>query len=119
MQQGDSTYNFFNQLDTFLAQNVTDKNLHKFIINKDNSYFVRFKLYENTVLFLGHDELPVKSLMSFYDVLQTNTKLRLVFSFSHSWEFDSKFGFSATVSRIQIDEATFNSKALDELKFYD
>ena len=114
---GDELYNFFSMVDSFLTENVVYKPLHKFIICKNGEYSVRFKLYGTTLLFLGKEELPIKNIMSFYDVLVPGSKIRVVFSFSHSWEFNNTVGFSASVIRVQIDETTFNKSILDDVQF--
>ena len=106
INQDDSTFEFFTRLDSLIEETVTDSAVHKFIIKKNDQYYVRFKLYQSTDLFLGKQKQSVKSLLDFYNYLKPNTKFRLVFGFSHSWSMNGKTGFTATVKRVQLDEAT-------------
>ena len=79
------------------------KNYHSIIYKKDNSYYLKFKIYLNTGLFdKDKNRISITSLHEFHQYLREGTKVRLVFTFSKLWKMANEYGFSLSVRRVQL-----------------
>ena len=112
VNQNDTTYDVFNAMDHYLADEFKSEHIHKFIINKNDNYYVRFKLYNSTEVFVKNKKVNIHSLLHFYKILKPETKLRIVFGFTHCWSINNKTGFSPKVLRIQLNELDLDNEVL-------
>jgi len=82
---------------------LSNKKYHKLISEKDNEYYLRFKLYDNTALFdKDKNKIGITSLLDFYKYLREDKTIKIVFGFSKLWSMGKEFGFSMSVRRILL-----------------
>ena len=84
---------------------IPNKNYHGLISEKDESYFLKFKIYLDTALFdKNKNRISITSLFDFYRYLKEDTQLKLVFRFSKMWRMSNSYGFSMSVRRILLKD---------------
>ena len=84
---------------------LSNKKYHKLISEKDNEYYLRFKLYDNTALFdKDKNKIGITSLLDFYKYLREDKTIKIVFGFSKLWSMGKEFGFSMSVKRILLKD---------------
>ena len=92
------------------------KKYHSLISEKENNYFLKFKIYLNTGLFdKNKNRISITSLTDFVKYFQEGSTIKIVFGFSKLWQMNSEYGFSLSVRRIllrdevkEIPEKTVN-----------
>ena len=88
---------------------LSSKNYHPLITQKDNEYYLKFKLYLNTALFdKDKNKLSITSLSDFYKYLREGKTVKIVFGFSKLWSMGRDFGFSMSVRRILLKDEIKN-----------
>jgi len=84
---------------------LSNKKYHKLISEKDNEYYGKFKLYDNTALFdKDKNKISITSLLDFYKYLREGKNIKIVFGFSKLWSMGKEFGFSMSVKRILLKD---------------
>ena len=84
---------------------LSNKKYHTLISEKDNEYYLKFKLYNNTALFdKDKNKIDITSLLDFYKYLREGKTIKIVFGFSKLWSMGKEFGFSMSVKRILLKE---------------
>ena len=88
---------------------LSSKNYHPLITQKENEYYLKFKLYLNTALFdKDKNKLSITSLSDFYKYLREGKTVKIVFGFSKLWSMGRDFGFSMCVIRILLKDEIKN-----------
>ena len=88
---------------------LSSKNYHPLITQKENEYYLKFKLYLNTALFdKDKNKLSITSLSDFYKYLREGKTVKIVFGFSKLWSMGRDFGFSMCVRRILLKDEIKN-----------
>ena len=113
LDEQDELYVFLKNLDEFVeSQNLCpNKKQNKFIKMKNESYFLKIKLYITTNIFIQGDNNPKNkvSIMDFYDYLKENTEMRFIFSIGKLYEINNEYGFPIYGIRLQLKEQLKNS----------
>ena len=103
----DENYKMLSEFDNIHSKlNIAHyKKYHPLVSEKDNVYYLKFKLYLNTLLFdKDKNAISITSLFDFYKYLKEDTQIKIVFSFSKVWQMGSAYGFSLSVKRILLKD---------------
>ena len=113
---------FFREVDKFLTANapLPNKKLHRTVSEKDGKCFVKFKVYLNTALLVGKDEKRINTIYDFYNYLEEDRDIRIIFSMSKLWTLNDTYGFSVRAEKIQLKaEQEQKPSVLDEINRVD
>ena len=94
-------------VDDYLSKQniVQNKKYHTLLSEKENEFYLKFKLYLDTGLFdKDKNRISITSLFDFYQYFKEDTKIKIVFSFSKMWKMGDSFGFSLSVRRILLQD---------------
>lgn len=84
---------------------LSNKKYHSLICEKDNEYYLKFKLYLDTALFdKDKNRISITSLLDFYKYLREGRTIKIVFGFSKMWSMGKEYGFSMSVRRILLKD---------------
>ena len=96
------------------------KKYHPLVSEKEGEYYLKFKLYLNTLLFdKDKNAISITSLFDFYKYLKEDTQLKLVFGFSKIWQMGREYGFSLSVKRILLKDAVKEVPPEPKVSFLD
>ena len=107
INRNDNAYTVLSAVDDYLSKQniVQNKKYHTLISEKENEFYLKFKLYLDTGLFdKDKNRISITSLFDFYQYFKEDTKIKIVFSFSKMWKMGDSFGFSLSVRRILLQD---------------
>jgi len=80
-----------------------NKKYHSLISEKEDNYYLKFKIYLNTGLFdKDKNRISITSLFDFYKYFKEDTQIKIIFGFSKLWSMGKEYGFSLSVKRILL-----------------
>ena len=103
--KNDDNYMVLTAIDHNISKAIVfpKKKYHSLISEKENNYFLKFKIYLNTGLFdKNKNRISITSLIDFVKYLQGGSTIKIVFGFSKLWQMNSEYGFSLSVRRILL-----------------
>ena len=125
ISKDDNYYRVLSAFDDNLSKLSTSqyKKYHSLIYERDNTYYLKFKVYLNTGLFdKDKNRISITSLFDFYRYLKEDNIIKLVFSFSKLWQMGPSYGFSLSAKRIllknEIKEVPENKIEFLTIKLY-
>ena len=84
---------------------LSNKKYHSLICDKENEYYLKFKLYLDTALFdKDKNKLSITSLLDFHKYLREGRTIKIVFGFLKLWSMGKEYGFSMSVRRILLKD---------------
>ena len=105
ISKDDENYRVLSAIDDNLASlNLSqNKKYHSLISEKDDNYYLKFKLYLDTGLFdKDKNRISITSLFDFYKYMREDRQVKIVFGFSKLWQMGKEYGFSLSVKRILL-----------------
>ena len=97
--EGSDLHKFFSELDNYLEakQLVPNKRIHTLVTTKEGH--LKFKLYLNTIVFVGREEKKAKNIYDYHNYRTEGTDTRTIFNFSKLWILNGTCGFSVRVGK--------------------
>jgi hypothetical protein len=96
------------------------KKYHPIVSEKEGEYYLKFKLYLNTLLFdKDKNAISITSLFDFYKYLKEDTQIKIVFGFSKIWQMGREYGFSLSVKRILLKDVVKEVPSEPKVSFLD
>ena len=119
--EGDELHKFFSEVDNFLEAKelMPKKTLHKLVSNKDGLLSVKFKLYLNTIVFVGKEEKKVSNIYDYYNNLTEGRDVRIIFNFTKLWALNGAYGFAVRVEKLQLKEEQSILDTINNVDFSD
>ena len=79
----DDIYKMLSDINNYLSNLnlLPNENYHGLISEKENNYYLKFKIYLDTGLFDKDSRISITSLFDFYRYLKEDTQIKIVFRF--------------------------------------